>query len=202
MENRFRLWAKPVTASVEAYIESRLESLPTGLFNHIHRVRDIALDLAELHGLDVEKTRLGALAHDLARAADGEELLRQAKDLGIHVHPVEERVPILLHGPVAAENLRRNGLDDPEVYQAVYWHSTAHPELPDVAKAVFLADKLDPSKQRRYPFIDSVMSQSRENMDTAILTFLDRELIRLLEMGELVHPASVDARNDLLARSL
>ena len=191
-----------MSPSIEAYIESRLEALPTGLFNHIQRVRDIALDLAERHGLDSQKTRLGALAHDLARAAGGEELLRQAKELGIHVHPVEEKVPILLHGPVAAETLRRNGLDDPDVYQAVYWHSTAHPGLPEVAKAVFLADKLDPSKQRRYPFIDSVMSQSRVSLDGAMLTFLDRELVRLIEMGELVHPASVDARNDLLSRHL
>ena len=191
-----------MASSIETYIESRLESLPTGLFNHILRVRDIALDLAERHGLDSEKTRLGALAHDLARAAGGEALLQQAKELGIHVHPVEERVPILLHGPVAAETLSRNGLDDPEVYQAVYWHSTAHPGLPDVAKAVYLADKLDPSKRGRYPFFDSVMSQSRESLDAAMLTFLDRELVRLIDIGELVHPASVDARNDLLARLL
>ncbi len=177
-----------------------MESLPTGLFNHIQRVRDIALDLAERHGLDSEKTRLGALAHDLARAFGGEALLLEAHELGIHVHPVEKRVPILLHGPVAAETLRRCGLDDPEVYQAVYWHSTAHPGLPDVAKAVFLADKLDPSKRGRYPFINAVRSQSRESLDGAMLTFLDRELVRLIETGELVHPASVDARNDLLGR--
>ena len=176
-----------MSPSIEALIESRLEALPTGLFNHIQRVRDIALDLAERHGLDPEKTRLGALAHDLARAAGGEALLREAHELGIRVHPVEEKVPLLLHGPVAAETLRQNGLDDPEVYQAVYWHSTAHPDLPDVAKAVFLADKLDPSKRGRYPFIDSVMSQSRESLDAAMLTFLDRELVRLIEMGELVH---------------
>ena len=191
-----------MAASIEAFIESRLESLPTGLFNHIRRVRDIALDLAERHGLDSEKTRLGALAHDLARAAGGEALLREAHELGIHVHLVEEKTPLLLHGPVAAETLRLNGLDDPEVYQAVYWHSTAHPGLPDVAKAVFLADKLDPSKRGRYPFIDSVMSQSHESLDSAMLTFLDRELVRLIESGELVHPASVDARNDLLGRRI
>ena len=71
-----------------------------------------------------------------------------------------------------------------------------------MAKAVFLADKLDPFKRGRYPFIDSVMSQSRESLDAAMLTFLDRELVRLIEMGELVHPASVDARNDLLSRRL
>ena len=47
---------------------------------------------------------------------------------------------------MAAELLRLKGLDDQVVYDGVYHHSTAYPGLHPIAKAVFLADKLEPNK--------------------------------------------------------
>ena len=83
-------------------IADRAGGLPEGLRRHIYRVQQVALDLARQHSIEEEKARLGALAHDVARAMKGEELLRKAREFGIAVHPVEEQVPILLHGPVGA----------------------------------------------------------------------------------------------------
>ena len=187
-----------LSPSLEALITSRVDALPLGLREHVHRVAAIAQDLAGRHQLDKEKVRWGALAHDLARATKGDELLRQARDLGIAIHPVEEQVPLLLHGPVAAEMLKRNGLEDQAVYDSVYWHSTAHTHLVPEAKVVFLADKLDPQKLQRYPYLGELGWIAVESLDRAVLTFLDRELTTLIGQGSLVHPASVDARNQLL----
>ena len=49
-------------------LQSRLESLPDGLQAHIYRVRDVALELAGRHGIDLERAELAALAHDVCRA--------------------------------------------------------------------------------------------------------------------------------------
>ena len=131
----------------------------------------------------------GALAHDIARAMKGEQLLQKAPEFGISVHPVEAQVPLLLHGPVAAELLRRvDGLEDRDIYEAVYWHSTAHKDLGAVAKLVFLADKLDPQKLSRYPFQPELNKLALTSLDRAIFDFLSRELISLLQQGSLVHP--------------
>jgi predicted HD superfamily hydrolase involved in NAD metabolism len=180
-------------------IVRRVESLPEGLQRHIHRVEELARELAELHNADSERVRLGALAHDVARAMGGDELLEQARNLSIPVHPVEAAVPVLLHGPVGAELLRqRDGLDDREVYEAVYWHSTAHKDLGTLGKIVFLADKLDPHKGARYPFIGLVRELAATSLDRAVAEFLGRELVDLIGQGSPVHPASVEARNRLL----
>lgn len=136
---------------IRELIEGRVANLPRGLRDHTRRVWSIALELAGRHGIDGERVGLAALAHDLARAKEGEYLLRRARELGLPVHPVEEWMPLLLHGPVAAEELRREaGLSDPEVYEAIYWHSTGQRGMGPVARVVFLADKLDPEKADRY----------------------------------------------------
>jgi predicted HD superfamily hydrolase involved in NAD metabolism len=182
-----------------ARIAARLESLPEGLRLHIHRVRDIAVELARRHHVNEEQTTLGALAHDLARAMKGEQLLAQARTLGLSVHPVEESFPLLLHGPVAAELLwREDGLEDREVYDAVYWHSTARSGLGPSAKVVFLADKLDPHKACRYPYLPELRELAMVNLDSALVEFLSREMVSLLQHGDLVHPASLEARNAAL----
>jgi predicted HD superfamily hydrolase involved in NAD metabolism len=188
-----------VTSGIEDAIGSRLEPLPEGLRRHIYRVQKVALELARQHEVDGEKTRLAALAHDIARAMKGEDLLRKARELGIAVHPVEAEVPILLHGPVAAETLRlTDGLEDQDIYEAVYWHSTAREGLGPAAKVVYLADKLDPQKVSRYPFLPELRALAMKSLDRAILEFLSRELVSLLQQGSLVHPTSVEARNELV----
>ena len=187
----------------DALIASRVDALPEGLRRHIYRVQQVALDLAHQHAIEEEKAKLGALAHDVARAMKGDLLLQKAREFGIAVHPVEERVPILLHGPVGAEILRRmDGLDDQDVYEAVYWHSTAHAGLGPVAKVVFLSDKLDPHKVSRYPFQQELRDLAVKSLDRAIFEFLNREIISLLQQGSLVHPAEVEARNDLAMKIL
>lgn len=66
------------------------------------------------------------------------------------------------------------------------------------AKVVYLADKLDPHKAGRYPFQGEVSDLARNSLDRAVFEFLNRELVFLLQQGELVHPAAVEARNEQL----
>lgn len=181
-------------------VQQRVDALPAGLKAHIYRVREICLQLAERHAIPQERADLAILAHDVARAMPQRELIRRASQLGLPIGLVESQVPILLHGPVGAELLRREeGLEDPAIYQAIYWHSTAHPSLDDLGKAVFLADKLDPQKIARYPYLPQLHPLALEDLDRALLEFLTRELIALAGQGQPVHPAMVKARNALLA---
>ncbi len=187
-----------MTSPIRDIILSKVQALPDGLRRHTLRVEEVALSLAQHHHVDEEKVRTGALAHDLARAMKGADLLLKAREYGIAVNSVEQQLPILLHGPVAAEMLRRTeGLDDSDVYDAIYWHSTAHKGLSHPAKVVFLADKLDPEKSTRYRYQDRLKTLADKSLDEAIYEFLNRELIGLLQRDDLVHPAVVEARNDL-----
>ena len=184
-------------------IQQRVRRLPKGLRAHIYRVMDIARELAQRHGIDPERASLGMLAHDVARAMGNKELTHRATELGLPVGVVESQVPVLLHGPVGAEILRReDGLADDVLYLAVYWHSTGHPSLDSLGRLVFLADKLDPQKISYYPYIPLLRELALEDLDRALLEFLTRETIARVSNGELVHPASYDMLNSLIAASM
>jgi predicted HD superfamily hydrolase involved in NAD metabolism len=167
----------------------------------VQRVREIAANLALPLGLDLGRVDLAAAAHDLDRATPGAALLEWASHHGIPVNPVEARLPMLLHGPVAAARLREEmGVEDPEVLEAVRWHTTGVEPCGTIARVIFVADKLDPDKAARYPHIGAVREQAAVDLDRAAATFLAGDLRRLLEQGGLVHPASLDAYNALSLR--
>ena len=183
-----------------AAIQRRVDRLPAGLQAHIHRVVEIARELAVCHGIDQEQAALAALAHDVARAMTDGELLRRAAGMGLPIGVVDRRVPILLHGPVGAEILQQEaGLTDISIYKAVYWHTTANPDLDELGKVVFIADKLDPAKIDSYPYLPQIRQMALQDLDRAILHFLTRQAMDRLNRGELVHPVMVETRNALLA---
>lgn len=181
-------------------LQALLLQLPAGLRQHTERVREKALELADLHGVDTVKAEVAALAHDLARGMKEEELLRRARSYGLTPHPIEKLVTMLLHGPVGAEMLQREcGIEDEEVLEAVRWHTTFNRGMSPVAKVVFLADKLEPHKVQGHPLLEGIANLAREDLDAAALSLLQEQLASMIRAGQLIHPASLEGRNELLA---
>lgn len=198
----------PVETDLEARIRQRVETLPAGLQAHIGRAQEIARELAPCHNVDPDRAALGILAHDVARAMPGPELIAQANRFRLPIRPVEENVPLLLHGPVGAEILRvEDGLaaggEEADLYQAVYWHTTFHPTLVDATgMVIFLADKLDPNKRKRIPYQPEIMELAREDLNAAILEFLSRQVIDLTARGKEVHPMMLESRDSLWSQRI
>ena len=182
-------------------IRRRIRRLPPELAEHCQRVEQIARQLAQRHGQDADAIGIAALAHDATRHFSGLENLLRMEEYGLPpVTELERRHPAILHGPVGAELLKReDGLTDPILYRAIYWHTTGNPEGGDaVGHIIFLADKLDPAKSRRYPWQPELAELAAADLPAAMLLFLTRNLARLLEAGVPIHPAGIAARNALL----
>ena len=73
----------------------------------------------------------------------------------------------------AALAQQRYGIEDAEILEAVRVHTTGSVGMGLVARAVFLADKLDPTKDRRYPFNSEVREVAATDLNCAIRLFLD-----------------------------
>ncbi len=189
-------------AQIEA-LKAAIGRLPRGLAEHVERVVAEADRLAAgLRELDREQLELAAWGHDIARALSRRELLARARGFGLKVSPVEEKAPILLHGPVGAEILRReHGIDDPEVLAAARFHSTGRAGMSLLEKVIFVADKIEPGKVRAKPALARVRELADRDLDAAILEYLDQMLMVASEENWSLHPQAIAARNErLLAR--
>ncbi len=184
--------------SLPPRVAKRTATLPKGLSDHLLRTRRLARELAERHGVNPDSCELGAACHDLARHMTPKALLREAERLDIPIGPIEQRVPIMLHGPVAARWLERDGeISSSRVIEAVRCHTTGKAKMSKVSKVVFLADKLEPYKVMRRPDLAEVLQLAYVDIDMALLEFLNRHIIRRVERGDLVHPATLKLRNKL-----
>ncbi len=189
-------------ANVLRRLGQAVEAMPQGLRDHVRRVDDEALRLADAHGVDRERARIAALGHDLARAANPSDLLALASLYGIDPDNVERAAPILLHGAIGAAILAKHyHVDDTEVLDAARWHTTARPGMSVLEKVLFLADKVEEDKVRRRPAWAEVRELAAIDLNAALLRFLDLQIEYALEKRWQIHPRTVLARNELLPQS-
>ena len=186
-------------ATPEETLRQYNNGLPDGLRRHIERMVEEALRLAAAHGVDEGRVRLAVLGHDIARAMAPEELLCLAGELGLSPGDVERAEPTLLHGAVAARLLpERFGVDDPEILDAVRYHTTGRAGMSAMEKIVYIADKTEPGGLKWFPEWSQVRELADRDLDAALLKGLDLSIERALREGWLLHPDTVAARNHLL----
>ncbi len=176
-------------------------ALPDGLRAHIQRVEDEAVRLAGLHGVDEERARLAALGHDLVRHENGVRLLELAAAYGLTPDDVERASPILVHGPVAAAMLLQDyGVDDADLVLGVDCHTTARAGMTALENVLFVADKVEPHKLARAAELAEVKALAEHDLDAAVLRYLKYNFDEAGRRGWQLHPRSIEARADLIAR--
>ncbi|HNR32115.1 MAG TPA: bis(5'-nucleosyl)-tetraphosphatase (symmetrical) YqeK [Candidatus Hydrogenedentes bacterium] len=131
----------------KAYVALLHQRVPEKKAQHAIFVAEFVSSFAERVGVDHDLAVTAGLLHDLCRTLENEEMLRRARAYGIVVQPWHEAKPNLLHGPVAAEEIRRElAVDDPDVYDAVYWHTTGRPRFCRLGQALYVADFAEPTR--------------------------------------------------------
>jgi predicted HD superfamily hydrolase involved in NAD metabolism len=170
---------------------------------HVQRTARYARELAVKHGVDPHRAEVAALLHDVADSLSERELLEAAQRYGIPVSLTEARVPRLLHAPVGAEILRTEwGITDDEVLDAVRYHISGAPVMSPLVKVVFVADKIEPARDRHYGGLGLIRAIARTDLDEAVLRLYAWRMSTLVEAGERVDEQLVTARNSLIEQTL
>lgn len=114
---------------------------------HIYGVVEFCEKLAKRYALDHEKLKVMALAHDMFRDIPERKLKTLARIYEIEVNDLLEKKPILLHGFISAEYLKRrfnmNGDLDEDMLNGIKYHTSAHKDFGPYAKALTIADTLE-----------------------------------------------------------
>ncbi|MBH51524.1 MAG: hypothetical protein CL785_00005 [Chloroflexi bacterium] len=180
-------------------LRNRVSLLPKGLRNHMFRVEEIGIEIANDHNIPVNLVAYACLGHDIARGMPENDLLNYAENNNIPIDPIERQSPILLHGQVGSHILQHEEhINEKEILEAVWWHTTFQKNIGPIGQITFLADKLDERKLKQYPFQEEIRSLAKVSLLKAIVTFLSKSISTMIEKEQIVHPLAIETRNHLL----
>ena len=169
----------------------RLQGLPAWAHvekkraRHIERVVELLERWAEALDLDADERARWATAgwlHDAVKDVD-------TPSLRAMVPPSMKRLPAkLLHGHAAAERARRDGLHDEELLEAVRWHTTGHPDLGRLGRALYLADFLEPGRTFDPAMTERLRARMPHDMEGVLAEVLSNRIHKLEADDVEVHP--------------
>lgn len=182
------------------YVNILKARLSPARFSHSQLVVETAMMMGEKYGLKksiMEKLWLAALLHDYAKDLTGQELLALGQENNLLTCKAEEVQPDLLHGPVGAFLCHCDlQIADEEILRAIHFHTTGHARMSLLEKVVFLADLVEPS--RNYAGVDELRKICEDDGDKGLLLAFDSTLQYVLRRKMLIHPLTVQARNEHL----
>lgn len=109
---------------------------------HARRVGKLLRDWADALGHDTRtriRWRAAGLLHD-ALKDEGAGVLRP------QVEGAQGWPDPLIHGPACANRLRAAGIGDEPLLRAIAFHTTGHPDLCTIGRALYMADFLEPGR--------------------------------------------------------
>ena len=138
-------------------IKKELEhDLDSKRYEHTLGVAYTAACLAMRYGYDMEKAYITGLLHDCAKCMSNKDKIEYCEKHDIPISEVEQDNPSLLHAKVGAEMSRHKfDIEDPEIYQAIFYHTTGHPNMSLLDKIIYISDYMEPHRDEA-PNLDLV----------------------------------------------
>ena len=183
--------------ALKAILQKRLNEKR---YYHSLCVADEAKRLAEKYGGDSEKSYLAGLLHDITKNAPDEEHLQIFKEFGIILSDVEQNAKKLWHamsGALYVKNILE--INDPEIIDAIRFHTTAKADMSLLAEILYLADFT--SKDRDYEDVDVIREYVDESLEKAFVYALEYSITDLVNQGRAIHPDTVQAYNQAVLKN-
>lgn len=170
---------------------------------HSLSVATTAESLAVTYGTDPFLARVAGILHDWHKAYPDEELVAQARELGLErelgVDP--SLVKPLLHGMITARTLPACYPEVPEeVWHAIAVHTTAAAEMSPLDEVLFVADGIEPLRPSSPGIESSRALVGVASLDDLFWHSFVGGIVYVLEGGRYLYPGTIDVYNALLTR--
>lgn len=185
---------------LEKINEVLMQTLSERRYQHSLGVAEMAEKLAAKYGADKEKAFLAGLIHDCAKEIPPEEAVTMLRE-SFHITPdaMSLQAPRLLHGVLGACIAQsRFGIYEPEILDAVRYHTTGKAKMNLLSKIIYIADYIEPN--RAYRDVEYLRDLTFQNLEEAMLFAVDFTVRDLVEKGKTIHPDTIHLRNDLLVQ--
>ena len=124
------------------------------------------------YGASLQSARIAGLLHDCAKCLTDKERVSICEKNNIPMTELERANPFLLHAKVGAFLAKEQyGVTDEDVLNAIYNHTTGRPGMSLLEKIVFIADYMEPGRNR---------ATDLEEVRRLAFTALDQTLLKIL----------------------
>ena len=176
------------------------EILSERRYNHSVSVMNKCIELAEIYNVDVDEAALAGLTHDIAKEIPYEESLKIAENNNIYLDDIEKKYTYLVHGKIGAHIVKEKYGFNERIQNAIKFHTTTSPDMDNLAKILFVADKTEDIRKDDLIDVDEQRRVAKENLDDAMILIINNTIKKLIFDGSLIHPGEVYTRNYLIMK--
>lgn len=170
-------------------------------YEHSICVMKRAVQLAERFGADVTRARLAGLLHDIMKNVEPKEMLQFIEDSGIILLYADLCAPQLWHAIAGAAYMKEKlGIDDPDVLNAVRYHTTGRAGMSPLEKVVYLADLT--SADRDYPDVKKARRIADRSLDEGVLYGSEYLISDLVGRERVLHPDTLACYDELIKKGV
>ncbi len=140
-------------------------------YHHSLRVADLAVELAERHGVSKKKVKKAALLHDVG-----------------YFYVKDKKMAGLKHAALSVMYARHIGIDNSDILDAIKYHTLGSIKMNKLAKVLFLADKLEAG--RRFEGVDIIRKVAFVDIDLALLLVIENTDKYLKKQNSKIHKST------------
>ena len=193
-QNRIPRNRAPLKMDEKKIVKELKGLLSPARFKHSLRVREKALQLSNLHGINAKKASVAGLLHDVARYMDRAHLLAFALKNNIKVDAVSRLEPKLLHAPISAYIARKRfKIKDPAVLEAIRCHTLGKKNMSLLDKVIYIADHTE--EGRTHAGAKRSRELAKKDLNKAVVEVSSSMINYLLKKGLPVHSRTYEVRN-------
>jgi predicted HD superfamily hydrolase involved in NAD metabolism len=172
------------------------EQLTDHRYQHTLGVMETAIALAKQYGGNEQKAELAAIFHDYAKFRSKEEMKEIIVSQGFPQDLLEFNSE-LWHAPAGAYLVEKEaGISDPEILDAIRYHTSGRPGMNLLEKIIYLADYIEPG--RHFPGVEEVRETAKEHLDKAVIMAIKNTIFFLMKKNQTVYPDTFYTYNELL----
>ena len=158
---------------------------------HVLGTEEEAVRLARRYGADETQARIAALLHDCTKKLNLSEQMALCARYDVALDDMERTTLKLLHAKTGAAVAQHVFGVQAAVSEAIKWHTTGKADMSLLEKVIYLADYIEPS--RDFPGVDALRRKVYDNLDAGLAMGLEMTIEEMHELGEPVHPKTLEA---------
>ena len=175
--------------SREDLIEKVSQALSQKRFEHVLRVEDMALQLADKWHVDAELASIAALTHDYAKERSDKDFLRKIEEKQLDSDLINWGNNIW-HGVVGAEMVKDElGIMHEDILNAIRQHTTGATTMTKLSQILYMADYIEAG--RDFPGVEEVRALAFEDLAASVGWQTAHTLSFLLSKEVRVYPGTL-----------